>query len=262
MFGRGQYGLGLSPAILRWRPLSVSQDYFDRFSVAPTNVQARRLDAIFRTIKPHGLLSVLDALYINAGQDRQSSKLNLIADAYNLTEIGTVTFDAYRGFTPDGATTYLLSGFNPTTAVSPKFTLTNAHMGGWNLTNNVNGAGNSNDYGNTNSRILKLNTGAVVLRMNNATNVTAGTNAALHKVWNRSASGATQSYLSGVKTADGVFGVTALSNLEFGIGRTDVTAFGVNQSAAFHFGASLTETQVAILYAALNKYLRAVGAVT
>jgi hypothetical protein len=232
-----------------------------RMSTAPTTTHRNAINRLVTGLKACGAWALMDALYVMAAQDEQAANLNWISTSYGLTQSGTVTFTAYRGYTPNGTDGYLDTGFNPTTASSPKFTLNSGHQSAWHLTNNLNAGGNSLDFGNTNSRIGKLSNNSVFVRTNNATNVTSGTNMALCKLWNRSASNAYQYYVSGVEATNGTTATTALTNFNFSIGRTDATSFGVNQAAIVHFGSSMTAAIEAAAYQVKRAYMTEIGAI-
>lgn len=252
-----------SPLESRREYQAESEALFARMTTAPTSSHKLAIDLLIYSLKQSGVWAKLDALYVLAAQDEQAANLNWVSTSYGLTQTGTVAFTAYRGYTPNGTDGYLDTAFNPTTASSPKFTRESAHMSGWHLTNNINGAGNSYDLGNTNSRILKLATTSVAIRANiSSGNTTSGANMALHKLWNRSASNAFQYYASGAEATNGTTASAALTNFNFSIGRTDATSFGVNQAAIISFGSSLTAALAAADYAAKRAYLLAVGAIS
>lgn len=252
-----------SPMIPAAGYLAESEALFARMSVTPTDDQAYVYDRLMVILKANGFLDLLDAFYFTAAHDEQAATLNWIADAYNLTASDPApAFAAFRGFTPDGSATYLDTGFDPTTASSPKFTLDSAHLAAWHLTDIPNGAGTSFDVGNLTSRITNSPTGVTTFRVNNSTNGTLTEDYATAKVWNRSAADAWQYYRSGALVTSGVAASTALTAFSFGIGRTAASgAFGVNQVACVHFGASLTAAQVGIMYSAVRAALTILGAI-
>jgi hypothetical protein len=231
-----------------------------RMTTAPTTKHRNAINRLVISLKACGAWSLMDALYVMAAQDEQAANLNWVSTSYNLTATGTVSFTAYRGYTPNGSSTYLDTGFNPTTASSPKFTRNDAHMSGWHLTNNINGAGTSYDIGNLNSRIIKLSTGGTSIRPNSG-NESVGTGFNSHKTWVRTAGNAWQFYKDGAQTHSDTDASAALSNDTLYIGRTDGSSFGVNQAAIVHFGSQLTAAQVASVYAACRAYLTEIGAI-
>lgn len=229
-----------------------------RMTTAPTTKHRRAINRLIVALKASGAWAAMDALYVLAAQDEPEAKLNWIADAYNLTETGSVTFDAYEGYTPDGSTTFLDTGFNPVTA-GGKFTQNDAHLGSWCLTNNLNGASASNDIGNERSRIGVI-TGTMFIRPNLTSPKGTGS-LATHVTWVRTASNVWRFYSGGVDVQGGTDASNSLTSYNFGIGRTGAAAFGVNQAAIVHFGSSLTAPQVASAHAAFRAYLTEMGAI-
>jgi hypothetical protein len=238
-----------------FRPESIA--LFARMQTQPLGWHARLIDRLIARRIASGSHARTDALHNLAMQDEQAASLNWIADAYNLTLGGSPTFTAYRGYTPNGTSTYLDTGFNPTTASSPKFTLNSAHMFAWHLT----AVDASFDVGNTTARITKPGTASVFTRPNNVTNLTASGTYATHKGWVRSASNAASIYIAGASAGTTTAASTALTNFNFGIGRTSATEFGASQVAIIHFGSALTDDMIASDYRAFRDYLIGVGAV-
>lgn len=240
----------------------LSETLFARMTLAPAEWHKRAIDLYLDALWRSGAWSLMDALYVMAAQDTQAANLNWISTSYGLTATGSPTFAAYRGYTPDGSTTFLDTGFNPATA-GGKFTQNSAHFAGWHLTNNTNGGNTSYDLGNANSRIIKLNTGGTSTRPNQPSNQSVSGSFATHKVTNRSGAAAWQFYTNASATNSGTTASGALTNTNFFIGTQDGTAnFGVNQAAIVHFGSSLTAAQVASIHSASRAYLLTVGAIS
>lgn len=233
-----------------------------RFTTPPTYSRKVTINELIRVLKLSGAWSVMDALYVLAAADSQASRLNWIAAAYDLTTAAAPTFTADRGVTPDGTATYLDTGFNPTTASSPKFTQDDAHMGAWHLTDLANSGATSYDVGSNNSRIVNNSSSATAVRPNGTVSGTFTEDYAVHKAWSRSGASAWEYYHAGVDAGGGTDSSGAINNYNLGIGRVSATLFGVNQCAAFHFGSNLTASQVASINSALTTYLQAVGAVS
>lgn len=73
-----------------------------------------------------------DVLYIWAAPTQATALINLAnPGTFNGTTNGTVSFAAYQGFTGDGSTFYIDSGFNPSTAPSPNYVLNSATVGAY-----------------------------------------------------------------------------------------------------------------------------------
>lgn len=109
-------------------------DLVARFTTPPDNARKALIDTMVGVLKAAGVWSKLDALYIMAAHDSRAARRNWIADAYNLTPTSSPTFTADQGYAGDGSTSYLSTGFNPATAVSPKFVQNSAHLAAWSRT--------------------------------------------------------------------------------------------------------------------------------
>jgi len=221
------------------------------------------IDNLIVSLKSAGVWSKLDGLKVRAAADSQAARLNWIADQYNCTPISSPAFTTDRGFTPDGAASYLDQGFNPTTAVGALFVLDNAHQGAWHLTDLANAGAVSFDFGNVTSRFSNSAALSTGIRANSTAATTSTDNYNTHKVWTRDASASWRYYNAGVISgADPRTDLsTSLTNFNFGTGRTAAASFGLNQEAVAHWGGYLTTVEVASMYAALSTYLTAVGAI-
>lgn len=103
------------------------------FTTPPTTGRKDLIDACVVALKTAGVWTKLDALYAFAAADSQAAKINWKAPGtYNATEVNAPTFTADSGFT-GASTKYLDSGFNPTTATTPKLTQNDASVFGWSL---------------------------------------------------------------------------------------------------------------------------------
>lgn len=81
-----------------------------------------------------------DVFYIWAAPTQATALINLAnPGTFNGTTNGTVNFTAYQGYTGDGSTFYIDTGFNPTTATLPNFVQNSATVGAYDLTNRSTG---------------------------------------------------------------------------------------------------------------------------
>lgn len=253
-------GLGLSITslpVIGAGPIHLPQTLalFARMATPPTAARAKAINNLVSALVVNGIWDRLDAFYVLAAADSQAARLNWIADQYNLTEVNSPTFAADQGYTGNGTTSYLETGFNPTTAASPKFVQNDASMFIWSRTDLANGALISADIGNANSRIIRSNLAsgqaggrANMASTNNAIAVGAYPGLA---AWSRTASAVYEGYANGVDAGGGTTASAALSNANFHILEATSTASGVNQIAVAGWGASLTPAQHAALYEAL-----------
>lgn len=232
-----------------------------RFTTPPNDARKALIDTLVGSLKTAGAWEKMDAFYMTAAADGQAARQNWIADQYNLSAFSSPVFTADRGYTPDGASSYLDSGFNPTTAVSPKFTQDSAHMAAWHLTDLANGAGTSFDVGNLNSRIINSSTLQTGPRANLATPPAITEDYSKDKLWCRQDASIWEYYNSVSDSSGGSAASVALTNFTFGIGRTAATSFGLNQCACYHFGSNLTAAEALAAFNAKAAYLTAVGAI-
>lgn len=234
-----------------------------RFATQPTDARKRLIDTLIGSLKTGGVWSKLDALYVMAAADSQAARQNWIADQYNLTAVSGPTFAADRGYTGDGAASYLSTAFNPVTAVTPKFVQDSASLGVWSRTNLPNGAGVSAEIGSGNSyigRSASISTNAAG-RPNAASGV-INTPGAFpgHVCWSRTAAAVWEGYAQGVDADGGVTSSAAPANAVMRLCAAVGIGFGVNQLSAAHIGQGLSAAEVLAAYNALNTYLTAVGA--
>lgn len=218
-----------------------------------------------------GIWSKLDALYIYATQDQTTALLNLVSSSYNAAKHGTPTFTADRGFTgtDSSSTIYLDSGFNPSTATSPKYTQNSGHMSAWNVNNAwaAYGAIGVIDFGSGhNSIVVPQDSGSGYGRLSInsagvADNITIS-NASGHFIANRSGSNARQGYRNGSSSYTGSDGSIAPMNFNIfmlGYNSNGTPAGSGYQQAMNSIGASLSSTDATNFYNRLRTYMTAVG---
>lgn len=80
-----------------------------------------------------GIFTSFDGLYIFATQTQANALLNLVSSSFPVTVTGTVTFTADQGFSGSLAASDLDTGFNPSTAPSPKFVQDSATSALWRI---------------------------------------------------------------------------------------------------------------------------------
>lgn len=235
-----------------------------RISSKPTGPRTRLIDGLVRSLKLSGVWPLLDALYVMAAADAQTAKLNWITGTYDLTAVAAPTFAADRGYTGDGSSSYLDTGFNPTTAPSPKFTQNSGSLILWSRTNLPNGADNSGDFGRENSRIGRFlsTSGMAMGRINMASTLNSMAAGAYPGMisWSRTSSAAWASYAAGVLVNSGTDASAALTNGTLRVCAWTAGSFGVNQLAAAAIGSSFTAAQHAAFKSSLQTYLTAIGA--
>lgn len=122
---------------------------------APTAAKKAKQNQFVKDLKAQGIWNSLDWLYLfDTDGDRNAATINFKSPStFQCTEVGTLTFTSGVGFTGDGSTGYLNTGWNPS-ANGVNFTQNDASIGAY--VNNSPAAGTfsllgADDVGNTNS---------------------------------------------------------------------------------------------------------------
>jgi hypothetical protein len=228
--------------------------------------------ALLDGLDTDGLTSKLDVLHVYATQDSTTALLNLIQNLYNGVAHGSPTFTADRGFTGvDGSTSvYIDTGFNPSTASSPKYVRNSAHVSAWSLRSAVAGSGSSGlIIGAQNSGVQtnifpRYNDGNQLFRVNgSATAGVANADGTGHYLANRSASNAVQGYKNGSSVLTNSDASVAVFNSNIYVlaqndTATPATGFG-GQVPMASIGSSLSSTDATNFYNRLRTYMTTVG---
>lgn len=112
--------------------------FFAAMSVQPNATRKALINTYFDALITAGIWDHLDILYLLAAHDSQAAKLNAKNPAvFTLVNVGGgPTFTADRGFTGNGTTQALSTGFTPSTD-GVNFTQNDCSLWGWSL-NSVN----------------------------------------------------------------------------------------------------------------------------
>jgi hypothetical protein len=250
---------------------SEARRLFARFTTPPTTARRALINDLISSLKKAAVWAKLDAFYVLAAADTQAAQRNWVQDANNLTLVNAPTFTADRGYAGNGTTSYLDTSFNPSTA-GGKLVLDNHHVGAWSRTDSVHasaliGAASAGPANHLRiaPRTSAGNDGNYGLSAALTTVAAAGwPDSSGHYVARRSASNAVALWRNGASFATGTTASTGLSNANIFVGAVSVggtpAVLSTRQIAAAHFGAGLTDTDIAALYAALRTYMTAVGA--
>lgn len=251
------FGWGLEPV---FDPSS--EALFARFTTPPTDGRKWLINNLIVSLKDADVWSKLDAFYVMAAANAQAARQNWIANTYNLTAVSAPVFTTDRGYAGDGVSSYLGTGFTPSTAVGAKYLKDSANIGSWSRTDNA--IAGSREITSNGSAIayIEPRSGSIFrIRINDASptgSLEAASSSSLgHFVASRTGASARASYRDGAMAASDTGASTNLPNVEIRIGPAPST----RQVAAAHFGAGLTATDVDNLHSALESYLQAVGAV-
>lgn len=235
-----------------------------RFSVEPTSARKVLIDTLIGSLKTAGVWSKLDAFYMLAAADAQSSLLNWVSTSYNLTLVSAPTFTSDRGYAGDGVDDYLTTGFNPTTAVGAKFLRDSAAM--YSYVNTSIAAANINTVGSTSSFLRNYALSAASIAAANAgvQKSMAAANSLGSFGFSRTGATAYKLMRSGVMGSAEADASIALTNAAFAVlARMDAgsaSGFYTGRVATVAFGGALTDVEFLAMDAAITTYLIAVGA--
>lgn len=235
----------------------------ERFATPPTEARKALIDAFWSTPNIKPVMAKMDAFYMLAAADAQSSLLNWVSTSYNLTAVNSPAFVADRGYTGDGLTSYLSTNFNPTTAVSPKFTQNSGALFQWSRTDLPNGAAQSSDFGQPNAYIAR----SATLSTRASGRPLAGSGQSFgdggypgFASFSRTAAAVWEAYAEGVDVGGGTTASVAPTNDVLRICSISSGNFGVNQMAAAGICSGLSAADELAIYNALNIHLQAIGA--
>lgn len=259
-------GIGLDPTLGKQNPRAGFEaetlSLLARFTTQPSAGRAQSINVLMKTWKDGGLFAKCDAFYMFRADDAQSSLLNWISTSYNLTAINSPTFVANSHYVGNGTTSYLDTGFNPTTAPSPKMVQDSAHFGIWHLTDTDNGGALSYSFGNSNTFLARTIgvTGGITYRISRSSSNTHSSSVVLpgHVLLNRTTSLLFDVYFAGLDVGGASAASAALTNAVFRICSFGASGFSTNQIQAVHFGSQLTAGEALAAYNALVAYRAAV----
>lgn len=234
---------------------------FARFTTPATAARKALINDFWKTTGIKAIMAKCDAFYMLAAETSQAGRQNWVADQFNLTAVSSPAFVVDRGYTGDGAASYLSTGFNPTSG-SPKYAVNNGHLGIWSRTDLDNG-GDSYDFGGTARAYLSraaAASGTMKGRIHTATKTLATGVYPGHGVVSRTGAAVWEGYAQGVDAGGGTDADTGIGNETWRILSASAVLFGANQIAACHFGSGLSAGETLALYNATRTYLQAVGA--
>lgn len=241
----------------RYHPAAVS--LFAAMDVAPDRMRRGLIDSTISRLVTAGVWAKLDDFAMLAAHDAQAARVGW-KSLTEMTATNAPTFETDRGYTGNGTSSYIDTGFNPATA-NGQLALNSGHIGVWSRTD---GASNNSDFGNANNRLfVRTALGAMSARMMVAVSPAGTVNVADglgHSSASRVAAEAYTYYKDGVSIGDVTQTAAALASVNFWIGASNGGTYSTRQIACAHWGAGLTAAENAALYAAVRSYLAAIGA--
>lgn len=231
-------------------------------SVQPTNARKALIDALITSLKSAGVWAKLDVLWIPAAHDSQAGRLNWKSPGtFTLAEVSSPTFTTDRGYTGNGTSSYLTTGWIPSTN-GVNYVRDNASLFAWSRTSALIAAGIFGGGTVSTFRIMPRTTGDFYAYIANDATSRGPANAdgTGFYGWSRTTSTSTQPYKNGV--AQGAPSATASTTIPAGqanLLRTN-SVFSSAEIAVAAAGASMDATENLALYNALQTYMTAIGA--
>jgi hypothetical protein len=273
--------VGLSAGVTECTPGTAATNFLARtsgLSTTETNATCNLINGMVAdgTITGNlsgatGCGSILDGLYIIATNTTTTANLNLCGTSYGLTAHGSPTFTADHGYTGNGSSAYLDTGFTPSGA-GGNTSLDSATIGVYDLSNRAANGGStemgSGSGGPTSYTALGVlgstNTASVEVNGSTFPNVTGvGTSNGLTAI-SRTSSSAFSLYKNASSTPVGSPSSTASASmpilpyyiLAMSAGPTNFTS---DQLSAAFFGGGVTGAQYLAISNRINAYMTALG---
>lgn len=268
--------LGWAMGLQEWLPATAaayeteSEAIFAAFTTPPDTTRKGVIDTFVKALKTAGIWSKLDVLYVFAAADSQAARINWKnPGTFTATAVNSPTFTTDRGFTGNGSSSYVSSGFTPSTA-GGQITQNSAHVSARAL-NNLSAASYrligtaSGVSSNAKINVVPRNTGDVFFARMNSDNLSvtpSNSNSIAHWIVSRSASTSTQFYKDGSALgANNTIASGGLCNVAVTfVGDPAAANYAAFQVASGSIGSSLNGTEAAALAAAELAYMQAVGA--
>lgn len=242
---------------------------FSYMSPQPSSTRKALINSFILSLKSAGVWSTLDCLSFVAAEAAQNAHLNWVNPASTaLAPVNSPTFTADRGYTGNGTTSYVNTGYVPSAAT--KATLNSTCFGVYiNATGGVSSA--KVDLGSNNATAFSIlrtydsaNTVAYRVNQGSASTATGITNELGHTAVSRTASNLVTAYKNGAALTTSSVVSNALPTVAMFLGANNNNGTAANFSnrrqAVYHAGAGLTGAQVSSLYSAISTHLTAIGA--
>lgn len=266
----GNYGIGaFNDTSTAYSYAAETKRWIGRMDTLQTADQRKTKDSLVAFMKADTLWSKLDIFYILANLDSGSAKLNILKDTFNLTAVNSPAFTTQRGYTGNGTTSYLNSGWTPSTN-AVNFLLDSGNMSVYSLSNIaedkfvIGTSGSSVNFLNLNPL---TSTSTIDGRINqNSSSLVTNTNSLGLFSINRTASNATQFYRYDSAYGTGSVASSSLSAFPLFILARNFNGTASNlstrQIAIATVGKKLNAYSMYRLTDNLDWYLNSIGATT
>jgi hypothetical protein len=234
------------------------------FSTPPSDSDKTNINNLVVALKEAGIWSELDVLYVLAAANSNAAVKNWKAPGtFSLSLVNSPTFTAYRGFTGDGASAYLNTGWTPSTH-GVKFTQNDASVWAWPI-NNI--ASNSSIAGSVSSHYCFLYPrtvgGAAAIYLNSAAggaSVSSVGDARGFIGGQRRGASDVRLFKNGVQIATNNQASTGVPTASMWVLGAYPSSYSSFQNSFSAWGSSLSGKEAAF-DAAVRTYLTAVGAI-
>ena len=246
---------------------------FARMAATGTAVDATHqtaIDTLIKALKSSGIWAKLDVFQMYAAQTQGHSLLNWVSSSFPATAVLAPTFTADRGFAGNGSTSYLDTGFNPTTG-GLLSSLNNASFALWHngaaaftyLMWIIDSPKNTEGYTqsattvaidiNSTDAAADVFTGAVAFN-GSQFGLIAGTRPDASNIFG---------YVNGVSRGSFARASNAIPNLNFFLGGRNISGGIANNNTTpfsmFAYGSALSATDQTNLNTAIRVYMTALG---
>lgn len=241
-----------------------------RMKTKPTKTHQIAIRALVNTLRAAGIWDKFDLFYVFAAQDAVTACLNWVSLNYNCTLVNSPAFVAYEGFTGNGSSSYIKTGWNPNTQ-GINFQLNDCNLGAYSRTDQT-----ENVY-----VIGCIETGTVYLRMalsydddptigmvatvnSNVGKFSANANSLGTHATERTGASAYALYRNGSSLSAATNASTTIPNGELYILTTNSAGsptggYSTHQISCAFAGASLGTAGQAALHAAIESYMDALS---
>jgi hypothetical protein len=233
----------------------------DTMTVRPQGNRAFLISDTIRRLKAADIWAKLDVLWMLAAHDAQAARLNWKAPAsFALTAVNSPTFTADCGYTGNGTTSYLTTGWNFSSS-SVQYRQNDASIFGWIRTAGAGPGWGRSDGSFSNNAYFSSGANGVAVRVQTGNANLVATDASFAGLWTgvRTASNAQELFKNGSSITSNASASEALPNVTLFILRI-VGDYGSHQMSVQGAGASLSTSQVRSFYSILQSYMSAIGA--
>lgn len=236
---------------------------FARFTADPGATRKGHINTVFVDLKAAGAFPKLDMLQVRAMHDIQSSLLDWKNATRTATRSGLAdgAFTVDRGWTTDGATNYLDTGYNPATD-GVNYLQNSASFGIRNLVDSSGTSSIAGAYDGSTGVTFGRNAGSLLWRMNVNSAITSGismtTSAGVYQQSRASSNAAEATYNGGTYQTSGAASV-GRPNMTIREGAVNATPSRIAQIAWMYAGSDLSQAEETSIRNILDAYCTALG---